>query len=601
MRFLLCLLAAAVAASPVTVQQPFGEQVEKGDEAASRRLHGRFLHITDVHLDRFYQPGSSPSKACHRGKGKAGYLGAAGSDCDSPYALVNETFDWIEKNLKDQIDFVVWTGDSARHDNDERIPRTESQIEEFNQVLVDKFVEVFRARNDPTGNLLIPIVPTIGNNDVMPHNIFTKGPNVWTKKFAKMWKKFIPEEQRHTFVEGGWFWSEVIPDKLAVVSLNTMYFFDSNHAVDGCKAKSEPGYQHMEWLRVQLQLMRERGMKAILMGHVPPARSGDKRSWDESCWQKYALWLRQYRDVVVGSLYGHMNIDHFILQDMHDITIADVMDETSGLQDPSHDDDNDLTAQSRTSYLASLRDDWSRMPSPPPPILEDGWAENSPIDAQDKKKKFMKQIGGPWAERYAVSLVSPSVVPNYYPTLRVFEYNITGLEDSLTWALARNRSQPDAVVSKKKNKFKIPEPPSPAAPPGPAYSNQPLTLLGYTQYYANLTRLEADKSKPDNPRKPVPIEFEVEYHTRGDDIYRMKDLTVRSFFKLATRIAKKEPDKADRLDGSIDTTKKKKKKKKKKGKSGKTHYKNKVWHAFLNRAFVGFLDDDDLDEIASID
>lgn len=597
MRFLLSLLAAAVAASPVTVQQPLGEQLAKGDEAASRRLHGRFLHITgtvladgtagqrltvsDVHLDSFYQPGSSPNKACHRGKGKAGYLGAAGSECDSPLALVNETFEWIGKHLKDQIDFVVWTGDSARHDNDERIPRTESQIEKFNQMLVDRFVEVFRTKSDPTGDLLIPVVPTIGNNDIMPHNIFTKGPNVWTKKFAKMWKKFIPEEQRHTFVECGWFWSEVVPGKLAVVSLNTMYFFSSNNAVDGCKARSEPGYQHMEWLRVQLQLMRERGMKAILIGHVPPARSGDKHYWDETCWQKYALWLRQYRDVVVGSLYGHMNIDHFILQDMHDITIAS-----------DSQDNGELTAQSRTSYLASLRDDWSRMPSPPSSVLEDGWAENSPIDSQDKKKNFWKQIGGPWAERYAVSLVSPSVVPNYYPTLRVFEYNITGLEDSLTWAQAGNLSQPDAVVSKKKNKFKIPEPPSPAAPPGPAYSNQPLTLLGYTQYYANLTR-----GKPGDPRKPVPIEFEVEYHTRDDDIYRMEDLTVRSFFKLATRIATKDPDKADRLDG-VDAMKKKKKKKKKKGKSGKTHYKNRVWYAFLDRAFVGFLDDDDLEEVA---
>ena len=25
-------------------------------------------------------------------------------------------------------------------------------------------------------------------------------------------------------------------------------------------------------------------------------------------------------------------------------------------------------------------------------------------------------------------------MPNYFPTLRVFEYNITGLEDAVTWA-----------------------------------------------------------------------------------------------------------------------------------------------------------------------
>lgn len=36
------------------------------------------------------------------------------SDCDSPMSLVNLTLDWIKKEWVDEIDFVVWTGDSAR-------------------------------------------------------------------------------------------------------------------------------------------------------------------------------------------------------------------------------------------------------------------------------------------------------------------------------------------------------------------------------------------------------------------------------------------------------------------------------------------------------
>lgn len=47
--------------------------------AENRRLHGRFLHITDMHPDPYYKPGSRPSTACHRGKPKkkrgAGYYG----------------------------------------------------------------------------------------------------------------------------------------------------------------------------------------------------------------------------------------------------------------------------------------------------------------------------------------------------------------------------------------------------------------------------------------------------------------------------------------------------------------------------------------------
>lgn len=211
------------------------------DGAVKFGLCAYILTCVDFHPDTFYKPFTRVDRACHRGKGAAGYFGAEGSDCDSPLTLVNETFRWIERNLKDKIDFVVWTGDSVRHDNDEQNPRTEEEVAQLNKLLVDKFVSVFSKQdgaNDPNPtSLKIPIVPAIGNNDVMPHNILKKGPNRWTKMFLKVWDKLIPEEQRHTFAEGGWFYTEVIPGKLAVVSLNTMYFFDSNKAVDGCDDK----------------------------------------------------------------------------------------------------------------------------------------------------------------------------------------------------------------------------------------------------------------------------------------------------------------------------------------------------------------------------
>jgi endopolyphosphatase len=35
-------------------------------------------------------------------------------DCDSPLTLVDLTFDWLKKEWLEQVDFVVWTGDSAR-------------------------------------------------------------------------------------------------------------------------------------------------------------------------------------------------------------------------------------------------------------------------------------------------------------------------------------------------------------------------------------------------------------------------------------------------------------------------------------------------------
>jgi endopolyphosphatase len=623
---LLGLFADAISASPLG-QQPLGHTSPTESpagplaEGLRKPVRGRFLHITDFHPDRLYKAGTSIDRSCHRGNGPAGYFGAEGTECDAPLSLVNETFRWIEENLKDEIDFVIWTGDSARHDNDEKLPRTADEIMELNTLLSQKWISIFgeegfRETSNAVPRMSIPVIPTFGNNDIMPHNIFNDGPNKWTKRFAEIWNPFIPEDQRHTFVEGGWFTAEVVPGRLAVISLNTMYFFDSNSAVDGCNSKSEPGYEHMEWLRVQLKILRSRNMKAILMGHVPPARSSEKKSWDETCWQKYTLWMHQYRDVVVGSLYGHMNIDHFMLQDSNKVDI-----------DSAH---GKVSINSKADYLESLRNQWSSLPSPPSGIFEEldsisdleDLPEGEPAKKdkrgkkKDKKKqKFLEKIGGPWAERYSVSLVSPSLVPNFFPSLRVIDYNITGLEDVAHGVDLSTRAADDTTSGldhaeidtretsddslippevqkkkkgkgkKKKPKFKVPEPPSSTAPPGPAYSNQAFTWLGYTQYFSNITRHHeqlAAGEQGDSPR----IDYEIEY-TTNDDVYQMKDLTVRSFFQLAARIGEEgaEEKEAEVNSQGADWSSGKKKKPV-----------NNVWRAFVRRAFVGF-PVDDLDEL----
>ena len=364
---------------------------------------------TDFHPDPLYKAYSSTEDedGCHRGSGPAGIYGAETSDCDSPFSLVNATFQWIDKHLKDSIDFIIWTGDSARHDYDEKLPRTEHQVVELNKWMVEKYEEVFGKEDsgkDPTNAFTIPIIPNFGNNDILPHNIFDPGPNRWTRKYLDIWGKLIPEEQRHVFERGGYFFVEAIPNKLAVFSLNTMYFFDSNTAVDGCARKSEPGYKQMEWLRIQLQLIRKRGMKAIMMGHVPPARTESKISWDETCWHKYTLWMLQYRDVVVGSLFGHMNIDHFMLQDSHRIDDGIMNGQVEAVGMTALEDE--FSIQSSADYLSDLQHGWRKLPNSDGIDLSSvGGDDGEDLrDSKKKKKKpkkskadkFFGKIGGEW-------------------------------------------------------------------------------------------------------------------------------------------------------------------------------------------------------------
>lgn len=102
--------------------------VTKGPK--NRALHGRFLHITDMHPDPYYTPFASTSKSCHGKKAKkkskrAGYWGTPVvfvipypwlapqglkrlcSECDSPLRLTNFTLDFLEKNWADEVDFVI--------------------------------------------------------------------------------------------------------------------------------------------------------------------------------------------------------------------------------------------------------------------------------------------------------------------------------------------------------------------------------------------------------------------------------------------------------------------------------------------------------------
>lgn len=73
----------------------------------------RCSFITDLHQDPHYKVFSSTDEddACHRGKGTAGTYGAETTDCDTPQTLIDATFKWIKENVRNSVDFVVWTGD----------------------------------------------------------------------------------------------------------------------------------------------------------------------------------------------------------------------------------------------------------------------------------------------------------------------------------------------------------------------------------------------------------------------------------------------------------------------------------------------------------
>lgn len=563
-------------------------------------IHGRFIHITDMHPDPYYKPGSDKEELCHSGKGDAGKYGDAIMGCDSPMVLVEDTIDWMEKNLKDKVDFIVWTGDNIRHDNDRKYPRTEQSIFEMNEVIADLMYEKFGS---------MPI-PSLGNNDVFPHNLFSPGPTLQTREFFKVWKQFIPQLQLHIFNRGAYFFQEVIPNQLAVLSINTLYLFQSNPLVDSCDRKKDPGYKIFLWLGNVLKEMRKRNMKVWLTGHVPP----NVKNYDISCLRKYIAWSHEYRDVIVGGLYGHMNIDHFIPLDSVQAykslqkKFKDERFDFSTFESPHGNEEEDDSPEFELEDLYKMFNSPIYNDNPDSELgfnfdfsnnvrVEGGVPGGKVAYLNSLREAYyaaveLKSKSGNHSERYSVVHVTASVVPTFNPGIRVWEYNITELHDAgskqvESWddffaridkVLDEEEENDDGGFSifmkKKKKKDKTLPPKMPAdAELGPAFVRQLFTPERYVQYYVDLKSVNKGTKK---------FEYELEYAT-DDPLFEMEDITVGSWLTIARELGQPIREKNKNKKG-------KKGKKEKKEKYGTRELSDdeleQLWKLFLAYTFV---------------
>ncbi|KAK4685787.1 endopolyphosphatase, partial [Tremellales sp. Uapishka_1] len=532
-------------------------------------LTGRFLHLTDFHPDPHYIAGGTFDSGCHskakgkgKGKGKgnddvAGKWGSPVSDCDSPMSLVDLTFEWLKKEWAEEVDFVVWTGDNARHDIDRSTPRTPKEIFELNRMMVDKMVDTFGKE--------VVIVPSIGNNDIYPHNVLAPGPNHITSEFLQIWKHYIPTDERHVFERGAYFSAEVVPDRLAVISLNTLYWYDSNTLVDGCGDRSnDPGALEMDWLEVQLQEFRDRGMQVWLSGHVPPHMG----HYYDNCYLRYGDLSLRFQDTIVGHLYGHMNIDHFFFIDVQELestlSVAPFTNTSS-------------TESFESSFAGPELRHGPHLPSSSRYRIK---GRSGSVSLQEELKKDFKEMpsaGKLKMKDYIAVNVAPSIIPTYLPGVRVFSYNISGVsrdpdDDDVEIGVRKKKGRhgghrhhlPKDDCSRPENEDKphctFKHKPRYYSKHSPSRSNQPLTPLGYTQFYLPdldakhpQWAIEYSTFKPDDlfnlttQPPPVPSHF---LHEKEDKKlktlmkkitpYRMKDLTVGSYVRLARKLAEKK-------------------------------------------------------------
>ena len=529
------LLALAAASYAAAEQQPFALP----QDVVESPLSGRFLHITDMHFDKFYRQNSAVVSSCHHdkphdkhgGDWRAGHWGTSVSDCDSPRWLGNATLDWIVRNWNssssdkdnsaqpvDMFDFVLWTGDSARHDQDALMPRTSEEILDSNRFAVSLMESYFPD---------IPVVPNFGNNDIAMHNIMPRGPTDELRAFREIWRRHIPEDQTDAFLQGGFYAKDLVPGHLGVISLNTLYFYDSNKAVDGCPRRSrgspneetDIGTLQLEWMTERLLDFRRRNMQVYIIGHVPPTAG----NYFPRCFDVYTEMVIRFQDTVVGQIFGHMNLDMFFIQE---------------------------------SSLAASTEDFDTHTSGKSVLMK-------PIE-EDLRLDFESLPGSARTNMnyYSTFYVAPSVVPTYLPSVRVWTYNTTPVHDNRPGLFSTPAEERQALLDfvlydscevgdpdpdcaedaprapvqdtvetlKKGRKHSRPKHrkkhrhgrlPRYASPHSPSRTNTFLTPLGYSQWVLNLPKAnrEYDQLLKNNGSEAAAmqtLDFDLEYTTYCD-------------------------------------------------------------------------------------
>ena len=127
----------------------------------------------------------------------------------------------------------------------------------------------FTAINDTiaiinAGFPLIPIYPTLGNNDCYPDyylNYWKHKPNDWLEKVWSSWSEYsaIPSDQKTNFINAGYYVVQHSPN-FYIISLNTIYVCAGHHPDWNTDKHPDPAGQ-FAWLNSTLQSIENENAK----------------------------------------------------------------------------------------------------------------------------------------------------------------------------------------------------------------------------------------------------------------------------------------------------------------------------------------------------
>mmetsp|Transcript_13976 Transcript_13976/g.39551 ORF Transcript_13976/g.39551 Transcript_13976/m.39551 type:complete len:319 (+) Transcript_13976:168-1124(+) len=200
----------------------------------------RILHLTDLHIDLKYTPGSEADCAkppcCRPNKDPSVPVRTPASvvgeySCDTRFQVLQSALDALKSELRP--DAVVWTGDNAPHHPD----TTKEEVLETIGYVAREIAQRLPG---------IPVFPSLGNYDFVPIHSDPGPPlNSWLlHPLAEMFAPWLDEDALGTFKYAGYYEAKLV-DGLRVVALNTQMCHVKNlfQFVDNTN-----GHEQLAWL-----------------------------------------------------------------------------------------------------------------------------------------------------------------------------------------------------------------------------------------------------------------------------------------------------------------------------------------------------------------
>lgn len=268
----------------------------------------RILHLSDTHLDPYYQEGSNAvcgaPLCCRQSLGmpsdpvlQAGKWGDY-RDCDSPNRTLQHMLQHISENHK--LDMVFWTGDLPPHD-------VHNQTKRGNVNIIKQVTEMLKVYFPNT-----PIFPALGNHESEPINCFPP-PEIEGKyniswlydELSKTWTDLLQKDVKAT-VEKGAYYSVPVSEGFRIISINMNYCHNKNWWL---LINSTDPANELAWLINELTKAELFGEKVYLLGHIPPGHVDCTKVWSRNFHQV----IQRFENTVVAQFYGHTHFDEMMV------------------------------------------------------------------------------------------------------------------------------------------------------------------------------------------------------------------------------------------------------------------------------------------------